>query len=366
MEGKVHVLTVVGARPQFVKASVVSRLLHDDGEALETLVHTGQHYDRSLSDVFFDELELPEPEINLAVGSGSHGRQTARMLEGIERVLVDKRPDGVLLYGDTNSTLAGALAASKLGIPVAHVEAGLRSYDRRMPEEINRLLTDHLASLRFCPTARSVANLEQEGIREGVHRVGDVMFDVLQKLRPMISERISVLATLGLKPDEYVVATFHRAENTDDPVRLEALMRGLVELSRRTGVVFPLHPRTREAWTKKVGRPLPGGLLFVEPVPYVTMLALVHEAKAVVTDSGGLQKESAWLSTPCITLREGTEWVETVESGWNVLVGTDPDRLIVAWEDLPEPESLPSLDSMYGRGQAARKIVAILKEAWSG
>jgi UDP-N-acetylglucosamine 2-epimerase len=359
-----HAVTIVGARPQFVKSSVVSRLLRDDPETKETLVHTGQHYDRTMSDVFFDELELPEYDVNLAVGSGSHGRQTARMIEGIEQVLVDKKPDGVLLYGDTNSTLAGALAASKLGFPIAHVEAGLRSFDRRMPEEINRVVTDHLSALLFCPTERSVANLEHEGIREGVHRVGDVMFDVLQRLRPRIAERITALTTLGLKPKEYVVATLHRAENTDEPSRLETLIRGLEELSLLTVVVFPLHPRTRKAWTKEVGKPLPGGLLFIEPVPYLTMLALMQEATAVVTDSGGLQKESAWLGTPCITLREVTEWVETVETGWNVLVGTDPDRLLAAWEELPRAESLPNLDSMYGRGQAARKVINILKGAW--
>lgn len=359
-----HILTVVGARPQFVKAALVSRLFREDPAIKETFLHTGQHYDRTLSAAFFDELELPEPDINLGVGSGRHGLQTARMLEGLETALLERMPDGVLLYGDTNSTLSGALAAAKLGLPVAHVEAGLRSYERKMPEEINRVVADHLATLRFCPTAQALANLEREGIREGSYKVGDVMYDILQQMRPRIAEQISVLASLGLKPAEYVVATIHRAENTDDPSRLEALMKGLQMLAERVAVVFPLHPRTRTAWTIHMGRPLPEGPLFLDPVPYLTMLALVQEAAAVVTDSGGLQKESAWLGTPCLTLRDVTEWVETVESGWNVLVGADPERLLAAWEELPRPEALSDLGLLYGAGQAGERIVNILKEAW--
>lgn len=359
-----QVVTVVGTRPQFVKAAVVSRLFRDDSVLNETLIHTGQHYDQGLSQAFFDELELPEPDVNLAVGSGSHGRQTARMLEGLESILLKKRPSGVLIYGDTNSALAGALAATKLGLPVAHVEAGLRSYDRRMPEEINRVVADHLATLRFCPTAQAVTNLEREGIHDGIHQVGDVMYDVLQAALPQIAERTSILSYLGLKPAEYVVATLHRAENTNDPTRLEALMEGLCKLASRVAVVFPIHPRTRAAWTTHMARPLPDGPLFVEPVSYVTMLALVQEAAAVVTDSGGLQKESAWLGTPCLTIRESTEWVETLESGWNVLVGTDSERLLTAWEKLPRPEALPDIGPLYGAGRAGERIVTILKEAW--
>ena len=361
---ELHIVSVVGARPQFVKAAVVSRLIDEDPAVTETLIHTGQHYDRSLSEDFFEELALPKPSVNLDVGSDSQGRQTARMLEGVESVLVEMKPHGVLLYGDTNSTLAGALAAAKLGLPIAHIEAGLRSYNRRMPEEVNRVVTDHLASLLFCPTAQSVTNLEREGIYEGIHMVGDVMYDVLQEVRPRIEERTPILVKHGLKAGEYVVATVHRAENTDNPDRLEALMAGLERLSAEVAVVVPLHPRTREAWTSGGSRPLPSGPLFFEPVPYLTMLALVQEAAAVVTDSGGLQKESAWLSTPCMTLRDETEWVETVESGWNVLVGTDPEKLMNAWEALPRPEELPDLGGQYGGGGASGRIVFILKEAW--
>lgn len=359
-----HIVTVVGARPQFVKAAVVSRLIDEDPAATETLIHTGQHYDRALSEDFFEELALPKPSVNLGVGSGSQGRQTARMLEGIESVLLETKPHGVLLYGDTNSTLAAALAAAKLEIPIAHVEAGLRSYNRRMPEEVNRLVTDHMAGLLFCPTAQAVRNLEREGIREGVYMVGDVMFDVLQKALPRIEERTAILAEHGLKVGEYVVGTVHRAENTDDPARLEALMAGLERLSAKVAVVLPLHPRTRAAWTSGGRRALPKGPLFLEPVPYLTMLALVKEAAAVVTDSGGLQKESAWLLTPCMTLRDETEWVETVESGWNVLVGTDPEKLLRAWEALPRTGELPDLSGQYGGGEASSKIVSVLKEAW--
>lgn len=359
-----HLVTVVGARPQFVKASVISRLLRDEPTVTETLVHTGQHYDPELSEAFFDELELPEPDVNLAVGSASHGVQVARMLEGLEAVLLERRPDGVVLYGDTNSTLAGALAAVSLGLPVAHVEAGLRSYDRRMPEEVNRVVVDHLAALRFCPTDQSVANLEREGLSQDNHHVGDVMYDVLQQVRPKIVERMSFLGSLGLKPAEYVVATLHRAENTDDSARLEALMDGLGRLASRVELVVPLHPRTRAAWANHMGRPLPDGPMFIEPVPYITMLALVQEAAAVITDSGGLQKESAWLGTPCLTIRDSTEWVETVEGGWNVLVGADPERLLAAWEALPNPEALADLGPQYGGGRAGERIVSILKEAW--
>lgn len=365
MKSHIHIVTVVGARPQFVKASVISRLLCDEPDVTETLIHTGQHYDPELSEAFFEELELPEPDVNLAVGSASHGVQVARMLEGIEAALLERGPDGVVLYGDTNSTLAGALAAVTLGLPVAHVEAGLRSFDRRMPEEVNRVVADHLATLRFCPTAESVANLKREGLSQGNHRVGDVMYDVLQQVRPKIDERMSFLGSLGLKPAEYVVATLHRAENTDDSTRLEALMGGLCRLAERVEVVVPLHPRTRSAWAIQMGRPLPGGPRFIEPVPYITMLALVQEAAAVVTDSGGLQKESAWLGTPCLTIRDSTEWVETVESGWNLLVGADPERLLAAWEALPKTEALADLGPLYGGGGAGERIVSILKEAWA-
>lgn len=348
------VLTVVGARPQFIKAAPVSRAIRRG--ATEVLVHTGQHYDRGMSDVFFDQLSLPEPDYNLGVGSGPHGAQTGAMLARVEEVLEKERPDWVLVYGDTNSTLAGALAAAKLHMGVAHVEAGLRSYNRRMPEEINRVLTDHLAGLLFCPTQAAVSNLTREGVTDGVHLVGDVMYDSVLQFSALARERSKVAESLGLRDRAYTLLTIHRADNTDDPARLEAILRTMGESAHP--VLFPVHPRTR-ARLEAGGL---GGLLRdpIRPLPplsYLDMLALEQSAGLIVTDSGGVQKEAFILGVPCVTCRDETEWVETVEAGVNVLVGADPERLRAAIGAPPQPAAAAG---HYGDGHAAERVARAL------
>jgi UDP-GlcNAc3NAcA epimerase len=349
------ILSVVGARPQFVKAAVVSRALRRTHQ--ERLIHTGQHYDDDMSGVFFRELGLPLPDVDLGVGSGSHGEQTARILEGIEAVLQRERPALVLVYGDTNSTLAAALAAVKLGIPVAHVEAGCRSYDRSMPEEINRVLTDHMSRLLFCVTEGNIATLAGEGITRGVHRVGDVMLDVLTEARARIEAVDGVLADHALTPGRYVVATIHRPSNTDDPARLAAILDAFADLDEP--VVFPVHPRTRKAIDALDGRPRPSVRL-LPPVGYHDMLRLTRHARLVLTDSGGLQKEAFYLGTPCLTLRDTTEWTETVEAGWNRLVAIDRETIVAtarSWKPTGVPKHEP-----FGDGHAAERIVTIISE----
>lgn len=344
------ILTVVGARPQFIKCAPVSRELRKEHE--EVLVHTGQHYDREMSDLFFEELKIPRPDYNLGIGSGPHGRQTGAMLAGIEEVILAEEPDCVLVYGDTNSTLAGALAAAKLHVPVAHVEAGLRSFDRRMPEEINRVLTDHCSDLLLCPTETAVENLQREGITAGVHLTGDVMVDALLQ-HAEVARASPVLADLGL--DQYRLATVHRAENTDDPARLAAIMRALGDLG---DVVLPCHPRT-EKMLKNAGlyEEAKRRIGLIPPVGYLEMLALESGAKTILTDSGGVQKEAYVLGVPCITMRETTEWVETVEDGWNVLVGSDYDAIVRAARTFaPERER----SDVFGKGEAARAIAAVI------
>lgn len=346
------VLSVVGARPQFVKAAMVSRVLRRSGQ--EVLLHTGQHYDDSMSAVFFDELNIPRPEINLGVGGGTHAEMTGRMLLGIEQALLSEKPDWLLVYGDTNSTLAGALAAAKLQVPVAHVEAGLRSFNRAMPEEINRVVCDHLSTALFCPTDEAVRNLAAEGISRGVCPVGDVMMDALQANLALAHSRSSILRQLNLQPRRYALATIHRAANTDDPARLRAILSALGRLS--LPVVLPLHPRTRNVLAREGIQP-GGNLRLVEPVGYLDMLALEESADAILTDSGGVQKEAYWVGVRCITLRDETEWVETVQTGWNRLVGADPaaiEQAFTAWR--PSGERPP----VYGDGHAAEKIVAHL------
>lgn len=346
------VVSVVGARPQFIKAAAVSRVLRRQHE--EVLLHTGQHYDDLMSDVFFRELDLPRPDVNLGVGSASHGRQTGEMLIGIERVLQEERPDWVLIYGDTNSTLAGALAAAKLGIPLAHVEAGLRSFNRTMPEEINRVVADRLSDLLFCPTQTAVENLAREGITSGVHLVGDVMYDILLWSLPLAERRSGILERLGVVPGTYLLATIHRAGNTDIRENLSAIVAGL----NATGepVVFPLHPRTRRALTRWGIVPAENVRL-IEPVGYLDMLVLERNARLILTDSGGVQKEAYWLGVPCLTLREETEWVETVEAGWNILVGTSVERLIEAVHTFRPRGDRPAF---FGDGRAGEKIVEAL------
>ncbi len=346
------VVSVVGARPQFIKAAAVSRVLRRRHE--EVLLHTGQHYDDLMSDVFFRELDLPRPDVNLGVGSASHGRQTGEMLIGIERVLQEERPDRVLIYGDTNSTLAGALAAAKLGIPLAHVEAGLRSFNRTMPEEINRVVADRLSDFLFCPTRTAVENLAREGITSGVHLVGDVMYDILLWSLPLAERRSGILERLGVVPGTYLLATVHRAGNTDIRENLAAIVAGL----NATGepVVFPLHPRTRLA-LDRWGIVPTENVRLIEPVGYLDMLVLEKNARLILTDSGGVQKEAYWLGVPCLTLREETEWVETVEAGWNILVGTSVERLIEAVHTFHPRGDRPAF---FGDGRAGEKIVEAL------
>jgi len=367
MAKSLKIVTVVGARPQFIKAAAVSRAIKAHNSCLaphvsrftfhEVLIHTGQHYDYLMSQVFFEELGLAAPDYNLEVGSASHGAQTGLMLSRIEEVLVKEKPDWVVVYGDTNSTLAGALAAAKLHIPVAHVEAGLRSFNRKMPEEINRVLADHVATLLLCPTDVAVRNLEAEGITRGVHLVGDVMCDSLKHYLPIAEQRSTILRDLGLT-SPYALWTVHRAENTDDPTRLAGILEAMNRIAAGgLPVVLPLHPRTRDRLRDQHGFNPHVGLRILEPVGYADMLVLTRHAKIVLTDSGGLQKEAYLLGVPCVTLREETEWVETVEAGWNTIAGTDPDRIVAA-ANRPSPEA--DARNLYGDGRAAERIVKIL------
>lgn len=442
------IATIVGARPQFIKAAAVSRAIAaynrpasgapvpappssspvapdsayltpaasrpspDSGPITEVLIHTGQHYDDGMSAVFFRELEIPEPQYNLGVGSGTHGRQTGQMLAAIEEVLLAEKPAWVLIYGDTNSTLAGALAAAKLHIPVAHVEAGLRSFNRRMPEEINRVVADRLSTLLLCPSQVAADNLAAEGIVKNVVITGDVMADALQFAAAKAATRSDILARLGLQPRRYLLATVHRAENTDDPDRLESIMKALIALAKEETVVLPLHPRTRKilaaslpatlmysaapltsnaaslmyivapltsnnasslpsaapsAATPPALSPAPSpappaappaaALRIIDPIGYFDSIALQKSARLLLTDSGGMQKEAYWLRVPCVTLRDETEWVETVASGWNILAGADHDKIMEAVRGFKAPSAHPSL---YGEGKAAEKIIGAM------
>jgi UDP-GlcNAc3NAcA epimerase len=351
-------VSIVGARPQFIKAAVVSRALRAHGGIQEFLLHTGQHYDRNMSAVFFEELEIPRPDLDLGVGSAGHGEQTGRMLAGIEMALLREKPDRVLVYGDTNSTLAGALAAAKLHIPVAHVEAGLRSFNRRMPEEINRVLTDHCADLLFAPAVSAVANLRREGISdERIALVGDVMYDAALVYAERAAEHSRILGDLGLEPGGYVLATIHRAENTDVPERLAAIVGGLGEIAREGVVVWPLHPRTR-ARLAATSPPALRRLRLIEPVGYLDMVQLERHAAVIATDSGGVQKEAYFHGVPCVTLREETEWVELVELGWNRLAPPESAEGIAAAVEAARgaPRPAHGASSPYGDGHAAAAI----------
>jgi len=343
-----RVLSVIGNRPQFIKSAPLSEALRTTGIA-DVVLHTGQHYDPELSQVFFEELELAPPRYHLETGSASHARQTALMLPGIEDAILAEEPDAVLVYGDTNSTLAGGLVAAKLHVPVAHVEAGLRSFDRRMPEEVNRVLVDALSSALFAPSDVAVANLRREGVVEGVRQVGDVMADANRRLAPLARERSTALADTGLEPGRYVVLTLHREANTT-PEALRAVAEGLAALDEP--VVFPTHPRTRAA-LEGAGIELPERVRLLPPLGYLDFAALTSQARVVATDSGGIQKEAYWYGVPCVTLRDTTEWVETVEAGWNRLVGTDPGRIAAALADPPRASERPQL---YGDGRAAERI----------
>jgi len=345
---------VVGARPQFVKAAMVSRAWKDRGD--EFFLHTGQHYSENMSQLFFTELDLPKPDINLEIGSGSHAEQTSGMLLGIDRYLDAIQPDWVIIYGDTNSTLAGALAAAKREIRLAHVEAGLRSFNRSMPEEVNRVVADHLSNLLFCPTDRAVQNLAEEGITQGIHMVGDVMADALFIFARIAAEKSTILDKLDLQPREYGLVTVHRSGNVDDKQKLADILEGLSRTQAR--LVFPMHPRTQKM-VAEFGLAIPANLKVIEPVGYLDMLMLEQNAECILTDSGGIQKEAYLFGVRCITLREETEWVETVSAGWNCLTGANSSEIAARFSDFHPKSDRPQI---YGDGHAADKIINILLE----
>lgn len=349
-----RIASIVGARPNFIKLAPVSRVLRKSFE--ELIIHTGQHYDYDMDRIFFQDLGIPEPDYHLGIGSGSHGHQTGEMLKGIEDVLIKERPDHVLVFGDTNTTLAGALAASKLHIPVSHVEAGLRSFNMKMPEEVNRVLVDHCSDLLFCPTQTAVDNLRMEGIIQGVHLTGDVMADILKDCIRIAETSSKIIEDLHMIPKEYYLATVHRAENTDDLRKLKSIMEALSELEN---VLFPCHPRTEKClkesglWNK-----VNETIRVITPVGYLDMLLLEKNAKKILTDSGGIQKEAYMLKVPCITMRDETEWVETVEDGWNKLVGANQETIVKMAREF---EPVKKQREMFGRGNASEMIAEALK-----
>lgn len=359
------IVTIIGARPQFIKAATVSRALRQHKEVREVLVHTGQHFDDNMSEVFFREMGIPDPAYHLGIHGGTHGKMTGQMLEKIEEVLLAEKPDWVLVYGDTNSTLAGALAAVKLHIPLAHVEAGLRSYNRRMPEEINRVLTDHASDLLFAPTQQAVDNLTKEGLdAQKIRRVGDVMCDAAMYFSAQAETGSKVLERLRLSSKGYVLATLHRAENTEDAGRLSDLLGCLNSAAEELPVVLPLHPRTQQAIERMgLAQKLSSGIKLIEPVGYLDMVMLEMHARVVATDSGGVQKEAYFHRTPCITLRDETEWVELVDSGWNVLAGRDQVKFKAAFHAALN-NRLPEWSAeLYGDGHAAEDIIRQLISA---
>jgi UDP-N-acetylglucosamine 2-epimerase len=363
------IVTIVGARPQFIKAAPVSKAIRDHNEKekdpriTEVLVHTGQHYDHGMSQIFFDELDISEPDLNLGVGSGTHGWQTGQMLMRIEEVLLAEKPDFVVVYGDTNSTLAGALAAVKLHIPVAHVEAGLRSFNREMPEEHNRVLADHCADVLFCPTQTAVDNLARESVTNGVHLVGDTMYDAVLHFAEIARKRSTILKDLDLEPKTYLLTTIHRPYNTDIQDNLRNIFQAFAEIGEV--IVFPAHPRT----TKKIAdlerlfpqEAVPGNTRMIEAVGYLDMLVLEENARLILTDSGGMQKEAYFFGVPCITLRPETEWIETVEAGWNVVAGASVSAIVEGHQKAisSPPTKRPNL---YGDGKASLEVVRYLIE----
>lgn len=352
------IVSIVGARPQFIKAAPISRALRQ--KHTEILVHTGQHYDQGMSAIFFEELQIPEPDYNLEIGSGTQGWQTGHMLIEIEKVLLQEKPDWVLVYGDTNSTLAGTLAAVKLHIPVAHVEAGLRSFNRQMPEEHNRVLTDHSADLRLCPTQSAVTWLAREGITQGVHWVGDVMYDAVLYNLQLAQQQSTILSRLDVTPQSYLLATVHRPYNVDKRDHLETILTTLGNLGEP--VIWPVHPRAHKQIQAfelaQLAESLAPNLRLIEPVGYLDMLMLEKNARRILTDSGGVQKEAYFLAIPCVTLRPETEWVETVATGWNVLVGANSERIHWAVHKNQWPTHAP--EPVFGNGHAAEAIVNLL------
>ncbi|MFD0680814.1 MULTISPECIES: non-hydrolyzing UDP-N-acetylglucosamine 2-epimerase [unclassified Paenibacillus] len=351
------IVTIVGARPQFIKVSPVSQVLRESYK--EILVNTGQHYDYKMAGVFFDELGIPKPDYDLGIGSGSHGQQTGEMLKKIEEVLLEQRPDGVLVYGDTNSTLAGALAASKMHIPLFHIEAGLRSFNKKMPEEVNRVLTDHISDMLFSPTETAVNNLKAENISDHVYLVGDVMYDAVVNHSTLAEEKYAV-SQFGVNEKGYYLATIHRAENTDDPLRLSAIIKSFLQLEE--DVIIPIHPRT-EKYINELGlfKQINESkhIKLIQPVSYLEMLILEKYAKGIITDSGGVQKEAYFAKVPCYTIRDQTEWVETIHCGWNRLV--DPIKMDLS-EILQKGHKSIYKENLYGDAKASNKIVARIND----
>lgn len=351
-------MTIVGARPQFIKAAATSAAVRRAGIS-EVIVHTGQHYDQSMSEVFFNQMGIPHEDYNLGVGSGSHAYMTAAILQGIERLLEEVRPDAVLVFGDTNSTMAGALAAAKMHVPVGHVEAGMRSFNRLMPEEINRVMTDHIATWHYCSTQNAADNLVREGITSGIEVTGDVMTDAVMQFSQKAVFPPAVLADADLQAGRFITMTCHRAENTDDMTRLASILAGIARISASTPVVYPVHPRTLSRLTES-GLCLPTGVIATGPLSYLDMLALMKNSAAILTDSGGIQKEAYLLGVPCVTMRDETEWIETVESGWNALSGADADAIAACVEAAMKPGTRATRTPLFGDGHAADRIAAHL------
>ncbi len=355
------IVTIIGARPQFIKAATISRRIRKDEHIHEVIIHTGQHFDSNMSSVFFSEMEIPKPDYNLEISGLSHGAMTGRMIEKIEDILIHESPDLVLVYGDTNSTLAGALAAAKLNIRIAHVEAGLRSFNMKMPEEINRILTDRISEVLFCPTQNAVQNLHNEGFDQfssKVHLVGDVMYDAALFYGSMSSDRSDIMSRLSLGGRKFMLCTVHRQENTDDLARLRSIIEALNEIHRETPVVLPLHPRTRKILAQNS---IHTGFEPIEPVGYFDIIELLKHCSLVITDSGGMQKEAYFFKKYCITLREETEWVELVENNFNVLAGCDPVLIKKAVSRFSGRE-ITSSSGLYGNGDASQLILDIIKK----
>lgn len=349
------ILTVIGARPQFIKAATVSNKIRNNNNS-EILVHTGQHYDNNMSDIFFNELGIPKPDYNLNIGSSNHGHQTGSMLIALEEIYQKENPDMVLVYGDTNSTLAGSLCASKLLIPVAHVEAGLRSFNKAMPEEQNRILTDHISDLLFTPTLTAVNNLKNENVTKGVHNVGDVMYDAINLFKERAKEVSKITEKLDLEPNKYVLSTIHRAENTNSIERLTSILKALSNSGKK--IVLPLHPRTKK-FIEEYNLHIGNNIQIIDPVGYLDMISLQENSQKIVTDSGGVQKEAYFLKKPCITMRDETEWVETVENGWNVIVGSNTNKILDALDNF-NPTGTPA--SAFGNGDSSSIITNIITE----